>query len=47
MARWKRELTDIKWSKIEPLLPVVQPSRKGGRKRINNRDVFEGILWVL
>lgn len=47
MARSKRELTDAQWNKIEPLLPEIKPSRRGGRKRINNRDVFEGILWVL
>ena len=40
----KRLLTDQQWSKIEPLLPQLT-SR--GRPWCNNRDVLEGILWVL
>jgi transposase len=43
--RWK--LTDEQWAKIEPFMPKPKPSRKGGRPFINNRKVFEGILWIL
>ena len=47
MARHDSELTDEQWNKIEPLLPKLKPSPKGGRKRIGDRRCFEGILWVL
>ena len=47
MTREKSELTDIQWAKIAPLLPKAKPSPKGGRTPIDNRPVFEGILWVL
>jgi len=47
MARHRDELTDAQWAKIEPLLPKVKPSPKGGRKPVDSRRVFEGILWVL
>jgi len=47
MARDKTLLTDELWLKIEPLLPKPKRSDKGGRRRIGNRLVFEGILWVL
>jgi transposase len=43
--RWK--LTDEQWAKIEPLLPKLKKSKHGGRPWIDNRRVFEGILWVL
>ena len=48
MARKARPLlTDQQWALIEPLLPQPVPSPKGGRKRIDNRRVVEGILWIL
>lgn len=47
MARYKPMLTDEQWKKVEPLLPEFPRSAKGGPKPINNRDCFEGILWVL
>ncbi|MEW6482417.1 MAG: IS5 family transposase [bacterium] len=37
-------LTDKQWEKIEPLLPKLKS--KGGPWK-NNREVLEGILWVL
>ena len=40
-------LTEEQWKKIEPLLPKPKRSRRGGRKPVSNRRVFEGILWVL
>lgn len=40
-------LTEKQWRKIEPLLPQLQPSPKGGRRFVENRQVLEGILWVL
>lgn len=47
MAKQEQFVTDEQWKKIEPLLPTYKPSRKGGRKPRDNREVFEGIAWVL
>jgi transposase len=47
MRKHARLLTDEQWSKIEPLLPKVPEKRKKGRPPAQNRDVLEGILWVL
>ena len=38
---------DAQWAKIEPHLPRPRRSAKGGRPRVSNRDVVDGILWVL
>lgn len=37
-------LTDDQWKKVEPHLPKL---RSKGRPWKNNREVFEGILWIL
>ena len=42
-----RELTEAQWLKIERLLPKEKPSPRGGRRRIDDREVIEGIFWVL
>jgi len=47
MSRHDSELTDEQWEKIEPLLPKIKRSKAGGRKPIEHRACFEGILWVL
>lgn len=47
MAKQEQFITDEQWEKLEALLPQHKMSAKGGRKPINNRDVFEGIAWVL
>jgi transposase len=47
MAKYKRFINDEQWKLLEPLLPKVKRSRKGGRPAIDNRKVLEGILWVL
>ena len=51
MVRFKRkykpEVGDKLWKKIEPLFPEHNVSPKGGRTRVSDRDCFEGILWVL
>lgn len=47
MSRHDSELTDEQWNKIEPLLPKPKASKQGGRKPIDDRRCFEGILWVL
>ena len=45
--RYKVEVSDTQWAKIEPLLPKPKRSSKGGRTRCSDRDCLEGILWVL
>jgi transposase len=47
MAKTEQFVTDEQWKKLEPLLPQYNPSPKGGRRRRDNREVFEGIAWVL
>jgi transposase len=43
----ERELTDAQWLRIKRELPNEEPSPRGGRRRIDDREVLEGILWVL
>lgn len=40
------ELSDKEWEIIEPLFPEL-PSGKQGRPWRGNREVLDGILWVL
>ena len=47
MAKYTRFIHDDHWKLLEPLLPKAKPSAKGGRPPIDNREVLEGILWVL
>ena len=47
MIEYIGEVTEAQWAQIEPLLPTPPRSPKGGRRRIPDRAVFEGILWVL
>lgn len=47
MARRGVRVTDAQWAKIEPLLPRLPRSRRGGRPWIGNRAAIDGILWVL
>lgn len=47
MAATPKFLTDDQWAKIAPLLPSERPGFKGGRPRASNREVLEGILWIL
>jgi transposase len=47
MARPAPFLKDEQWKKIEPFLPKTAAGAKGGRPWQDNRQVLEGILWVL
>jgi hypothetical protein len=47
MAEYTRFINDEQWKKLEPLLPKRKPSPKGGRPATDNREVLEGILWIL
>ncbi|MGE5446244.1 MAG: transposase, partial [Ignavibacteriales bacterium] len=48
MAR-REELTDEQWAIIKPLIPHYSPRRQDGRGRPwrDNREVLNGILWIL
>lgn len=41
-----RKLSERQWKIIEPLLPK-QDYTKGGRPRADDKQTFEGILWIL
>jgi transposase len=47
MAATSKFLNDNQWIKIAPLLPSEKPGSKGGRPKVDNREVLEGILWIL
>lgn len=47
MADRQRFLNDEQWKEIEPLLPNAKSNPKGGRPPAPNREVLEGILWIL
>jgi transposase len=47
MARRGVRLTDAQWTQIERHLLRPRRSPQGGRPRVSNRDVVDGILWVL
>lgn len=38
---------DELWDRIEPLLPKYRASKQGGRPRADQRQVLDGILYVL
>jgi transposase len=43
--RYPSDLTDDEWSLIEPLIP---PAKRGGNKRrVNLREIVNGIMYVL
>lgn len=43
--RYPSDLTDDEWREIEPLIPPAK--RGGGKRRINMREVVNGIMYVL
>ena len=45
MAR--RKISNELWKALQTLLPVVEPSTKGGRPRVDDRAALSGILFVL
>lgn len=48
MGRSKnREISVALWKKVEPLLPQVVPSLKGGRPRVSDQMALSGIVFVL
>ena len=47
MAKYKRFINDDRWKLLKPLLPEPKINPKGGRPPCDNREVLEGILWIL
>ena len=47
MARRGVHLTDAQWATIEPLLPRMPRTARGGRPWASSRSVVDGIVWVL
>ena len=47
MARRGVRVTDAQWTTIEPLLPRMPRTARGGRPWASPRSVVDGILWVL
>ena len=47
MARRGVRVTDAQWATIEPLLPRMPRTARGGRPWASHRPVVDGILWVL
>lgn len=43
----KEVLTEELWEEIVPLLPPAPARPKGGRRRLPDRDVLRGILYIL
>ncbi len=43
----KKEVSAALWSRIQPLLPEVRKSPRGGRPRLSDELALNGILFVL
>lgn len=41
----RKDITDIQWEKLQPLLPPQKPSK--GRPNLDHRQIINGILWIL
>jgi putative transposase len=38
---------DVLWTRLAPLLAVEKPRMKAGRPRVEDRPLFNGVIWVL
>lgn len=48
MARTKPwKVSDEFWEKVEPLVPAAPSHKKGGRTRMDDRDAFAAMIYVL
>ncbi|XUP36039.1 IS5 family transposase (plasmid) [Xanthomonas axonopodis pv. vasculorum] len=43
----RNEIPIALWKRIEPLIPQVKPSPKGGRPRLSDQQALNGIVYVL
>lgn len=37
---------DALWAEIAPLLVIVKPRKKPGRPRLDDRPIFDGLIWL-
>ena len=37
---------DALWAELQPLLVVNKPRKKPGRRRNNDRPIFDGLIWL-
>ena len=45
--RRDKEISAALWQRVQPLLPQLAPSPKGGRPRLDDESALNGILFVL
>jgi transposase len=43
--RYPSDLTDAEWAQIKPLIPPAK--RGGGKRRVDMRQVVNGVMYVL
>src|SRR5476651_1377233 len=43
--RYPSDLTEAEWQHIEPLIPPAK--RGGGKRRVNLREIVNGVMYVL
>jgi transposase len=43
--RYPSDLTDAEWALVEPLIPPGK--RGGGKRRVNMREVVNGVMYIL
>lgn len=41
------QVRDELWGLVEPMIPIHEPSAKGGRPRVDDRVCFDAIVFVL
>lgn len=37
---------DALWAEVRPLLVVAKPRKKPGRPRLDDRPIFDGLIWL-
>lgn len=40
------EVDDALWGVLQPLLVITKPRKKPGRPRVNDRAIFNGLIWL-
>ncbi|MGI8856729.1 MAG: hypothetical protein ACR2JW_13350, partial [Thermomicrobiales bacterium] len=40
------EVDDALWAALQPLLVIRKPRKKAGRPPIDNRALFNGLIWL-
>src|SRR3954451_3962601 len=37
---------DAPWAELQPLLVITKPRKKPGRPRLDDRPIFDGLIWL-